>query len=290
VNGIDWGTVLLEFFSNPVIAFVIGGVAVFVVDLALRPWWSRRDEARRKHKRRVLALLDQEFDTVQPLQYRGTGIMQPPLKLARPRWVLGDPAAERLLTHLNHKNYGSITESLEKAMRSADEDATAVERRVEDFEQYALSHIATVSDLPDWNGYTNVPPGGLDRMVFLENLFLDTSTVLDSKWNKPEPIAETDSLESGYESTVQWRNRRIAVGPRPEMRKIKATVEELRENRELIDLVVAIRSAQATRSANPARKRFEDERKAIVERLEIRMEDLQGRCLLCPPLTGVLPP
>jgi hypothetical protein len=287
----EWWTALVAIVSNPLVA---GALGVLIGGLALglfSPWFGRRERALAEHKRRLLIELNKPFESEASIQYAGSGRTVPPRRLPRSKWVTDHSSASKLLRHLSDPSYGSFMTVLDRAIATADRNATELETAIARFESEVEVRLREVTKLSDWAGRPTAY-GFCDFASVRLAIFNDVSIRLSDPGQSLPPITVQRGNMFMPGSTgvgLIWDSRRLAEGSESEVNPVSECIRHLREDPSITELVKTIRDTDRRRFNSLDREAFEELRLSVVERLEARQERPRGRCPLCPPLIGALP-
>jgi hypothetical protein len=275
--------------SDPLLVAVIGAVIGFGSGVALSYGTflgGRYLKALGKHKLLLIATLKRELPNDHLASYDGDRLIVPTLE-----WGKWDSPSIKVLGHLQTPSYSQVLATLMAAQKGYATHIKHMESERAKFESHIDKAIGEPVGMVRWTGSSPGPQPWYALSTIRKILFESFRIRLGGGYAEPVPliVERFNRTSPGPGFQLSFNRTQVATGSEEQMSLLEERIRPLLDNEFLRECVRRINGADTERVSEPTRKKFDDARGAILERLELKSEAMRGKCPLCPGFLRIHP-
>lgn len=239
-----------------------------------------------KHKLLLIATLKRELPSDHLAFYDGDRLFVPPLD-----WGNWDSPSVKVLRHLQNPAYSQVLVALTAAKDRYSRHTKSMEAERSSFESKIDGAIGEPAGMVRWPGSSPGPKPWYAISTVRKILFENYRTQLGGGYIEPIPLVVERLIRTspGPACQLSFNRTQVATGSEAQMVMLEEKIRPLLDDEPLRECVRQIDLADKERVSEATKKAFNDEREAVLERLELRSESVRGKCPLCPGFLRIHP-
>lgn len=206
-------------------------------------------------------------------------------------WNDANPMLECAIQHLNHKKYKRTWQAYLYGKEYAERLINKIVETIEHYREMVQQNIHDAKlPLAVRKNETLTKAGEYNLKWINHVIFYDVLNRFETEYTKKILALFPVDLEQTSDGSIfylTWcdgaiANGKIAVGNRISMEYLKTVIEQIENDKDIINIVLEISSLKLALENNSEVKLFESGRLDIINQVKIRKEVLAGTCNLCP--------